>query len=195
MAVISGIVGAVTGKQAADAQSDAARDAANVQREIYYQSREDLQPFRDGGVNALGALQFETGLVPQPDGYSGFRATPGYQFRVNEGARAIQSGAAARGGLNSGATMKALTRFGQDIAGEEYGNYLNRLGAMSGTGQVATNSMNAAGQNYAAGAGNALMAGGAARASGYNAIGQGIQQGLQGAGQIAGFGYGQGWFG
>lgn len=276
MAVISGIVGAISGKKGADAQADAARDAAGVQREIFEQTREDFGPYRDAGYNALAALQYELGLAGRPmmggvlspeqtnrlaintitgptqieyqntvrgvgrdpiesrepvvipgrlsysvngqtfdtmdaaqsyvdaekakitagaTPYRGFTKTPGYDFRMREGMNAIQASAAARGGLNSGATMKALGRFGQDYAASEYGTYLNRLGAMAGVGQTATGTVANAGQNYAAGAGNALMAAGQARASGYNAIGQGVQNTLGGVGQIAGFGYGQGWFG
>jgi hypothetical protein len=104
----------------------------------------------------------------------GFEETPGYAFRVGEGQKAIERSAAARGGLNSGATMKALQRFGQGIAAEEYGTYLNRLGAMSGTGQVATQNLGSMGQAAAGQAGNALMQAGNARASGYQAVGNAL---------------------
>lgn len=118
--------------------------------------------------------------------YGGFTETPGYQFRFDEGQKAIERSAAARGGMNSGATMKALTRFGQNIAADEYNNYLNRLSSVAGAGQVATSQVAQAGQNYATGAGNALMAGGRARASGYEAISQGVNYGLSGPTRLAG---------
>lgn len=45
---------------------------------------------------------------------------PGYAFRLKSGQEAIESGAAARGGLTSGATLKALGRYGQDLGSQEY---------------------------------------------------------------------------
>jgi hypothetical protein len=56
-----------------------------------------------------------------------FQADPGYQFRLNEGNKAIGR-ATSTGALPSGgATLKALTRFGQDYASGEYGNAYNRF--------------------------------------------------------------------
>lgn len=52
----------------------------------------------------------------QKDAFAAFRDTPGYQFGLDEGAKTVQASAAARGGLNSGATLKALTKFGNDYA-------------------------------------------------------------------------------
>lgn len=101
------------------------------------------------------------------DRYQGFEASPGYEFMQQEGSRAIDRSAAARGGLNSGATMRAQQRYGQGLAAQEYGNYLNRLAAMSGTGQTAASNIGSLGASSAANQGNALMAGGQARASGY----------------------------
>ena len=56
-----------------------------------------------------------------------YQQTPGYDFRMQEGARRIEQSAAARGGLFSGQTGKALTQYGQDYGTQEYDNYLSRL--------------------------------------------------------------------
>ena len=111
-----------------------------------------------GGAAGSNALNFD---------YGGFTETPGYQFRVDQGRQAIERSAAARGGLNSGATMRALQTFGQGMAADEYGTFYNRLGAMSGTGQTQVNSLASLGANSAANQGNSLMQAGNARASGY----------------------------
>ena len=111
-----------------------------------------------GGAAGSNALNFD---------YGGFKETPGYQFRVDQGRQAIERSAAARGGLNSGATMKALQGYGQGMAADEYGTFYNRLGAMSGTGQTQVNSLASLGANSAANQGNSLMQAGNARASGY----------------------------
>lgn len=51
----------------------------------------------------------------------------GYQFRLGEGKKAIDNTAAARGGLVSGATLKALSDYNSGLASEEYGNAFNRF--------------------------------------------------------------------
>lgn len=115
------------------------------------------------------------------DPYGGFRASPGYQFAYDEGMRALDRSAAARGSLRGGGFTRAITRYGQGIADQEFNNYANRLASIAGIGQSATQSTAAFGQNSAnnissayqsggAGQANALMAGGAARASGYTGI-------------------------
>lgn len=107
--------------------------------------------------------------------------TPGYQFRLGEGIKALDRSAAARGRLRSGAQVKAITKFGQDYATNEYDNMLRRFYNLAGVGQNATTTTGQFGQY----AGNALAQGylgaGQARASGYinkaNAITGPINQG------------------
>lgn len=110
---------------------------------------------------------------------------PGYQFRLEEGLKAINALAANRGSLDSGATLKALTRYGQDYAGNEYQNAFNRdaankerkynmLAGVSGTGQTTATNIGTFGANTAnniaenyLGAGNARAAGQVARGAGW----------------------------
>jgi len=55
-----------------------------------------------------------------------FVKDPGYQFRMDEGAKAVQGSAAAQGGLLSGAAMKAMQRYSQGYASNEFANAFNR---------------------------------------------------------------------
>lgn len=55
-----------------------------------------------------------------------FQASPGYNFRMQEGVDALDRSAAARGGLFSGRQGKALTDFAGNLASAEYGNWYNR---------------------------------------------------------------------
>lgn len=116
-----------------------------------------------------------SGMTP---GFDGFKASPGYQFRLSEGLKAIERSAAARGGLRSGATMKSIGRFADGTASSEYENFANRLAALAGVGQSATGSTAAAGQAFASGTGANLNAAGAARASAYANTGNAINQGV-----------------
>lgn len=101
--------------------------------------------------------------------FAGFYASPDYQLSFNEGQKAIENGAAARGGLLSGNTAKAVTQFGQNLAANQYGNYRNTLNSIAGTGQVANQATTAAGQNYANQFANSNAQIGAANANRYNA--------------------------
>jgi hypothetical protein len=131
----------------------------------------------------------QTGYVQpneNPGGVEGgynFMTDPGYNFRFNEGQRALETGAAARGGLLSGGFAKKMARYGQDYASNEYTNVYNRISNIAGLGQVSAgqsgNYAMMAGQGMANAAGNA----GYARASGYTAGGNIWGNALQSGGQ------------
>ncbi len=105
-------------------------------------------------------------------------ATPGYQFRLNQGLQGIDRSAAARGGLNSGAALKALQRYGEGLASEEYGNFANRLASLIGLGQTAATTTGGWGINTGQNLAQNLANIGASRGSSYanqaNMWGQGI---------------------
>jgi len=63
-----------------------------------------------------------------------FHTGPGYGFALDQGTQAALRGASAAGMLNSGNTLTALTQFGQGLADQEYGSWLDRLNGVSGQG-------------------------------------------------------------
>jgi hypothetical protein len=95
------------------------------------------------------------------------RTSPGYQFRLDQGVQARDRAAAARGMSLSGRQQKELERFGQGLASQEYGNRLNRLAGLAGTGQTATSNTASLGANYAQGAGQNMLRAANARGSSY----------------------------
>jgi hypothetical protein len=136
---------------------------------MFYKGREDTAPWRKAGENALTKLVSKVNAGPGK-----YTASPGYEFRVAEGEKAIERSAAAKGGLFSGRTGKELTRFGQDYATADYQNFLDNYyksltpyQSLAGVGQT-TASQDAANGNAVAAniAGNTINAGNAA-ASGY----------------------------
>lgn len=56
---------------------------------------------------------------------SSFRASPDYEFRVQQGNRALAAQASAGGRLMSGSRLKAAQQFGQNIADAEYTDWRN----------------------------------------------------------------------
>lgn len=185
----SAVLGAASSRSAAKTQANAAGQAADLQREQFERQLELQAPFREAGVRALNKLEAASEYTPF--GMDQFQADPGYAFRFQQGQKALERSAAARGGLISGNTGGALQQFGQGLASQEYQNAFNRyqaerqarlgpLQSLAGVGQTSVNQLGAAGQNYAMGMGEALGAGAQARASGYmgaaNAIGGGVGQ-------------------
>jgi len=167
-----------------------------------YRGGSTKQSIDEQGLSAAIQNMLAGSAQPQGEDYGSlmrdftmadYQADPGYAFRQQEGMKGIEGGAAARGGLLSGGALKAIQKYGQDLASQEYGNAFNRftgqqtnkynkLAGMVNTGQGATNQLtNAAGQfgsNQASniiGAGNAQAAGQVGSANAWNqAIGQGV---------------------
>jgi hypothetical protein len=149
------------------------------------------EPFRQAGVNALPELIAASRY--QPFDMEQFQQDPGYAFRMKEGLRALENTAAARGGLMSGNQMRGITRFGQELGSQEYGNAFNRYQAeraarlnplQSLTGMGQTTAANIAGQagQFGQAMGTNIIGAGNARASGYmgaaNALSNAVSQGL-----------------
>jgi hypothetical protein len=62
---------------------------------------------------------------------------PGYQAELTQGIDAIQKAASSRGYVGSGRILKELNSWGQNTLSTYYGNTLNRLAALAGSGQQA----------------------------------------------------------
>ena len=119
-------------------------------------------------------------------------------FRRDEGVKARDRSAAARGNVLSGGQQKAIEQFGQDIGSEEWTNHFNRLMGLSGGGEVATSNANSTAAGLTGAGSNLLYQGGAFRGSAYaqgaNALASGIGNGMQNAlflGTLAGGGLGR----
>jgi len=168
----SSVIGASAAGKAANAQSDAAKYAADLQQQQYNQTRTDMTPWREAGGKAIG--QLSDMLKP---GYD-YTTSPGYQFRFNEGLRALDSSAASKGLLLSGGQVKAAERYGQGIGADDFDRSFNRVASVASGGQQVNTTLGQLGQQAASNAGNAVIQGGQARASGYigqaNAINNGI---------------------
>jgi len=141
------------------------------------------------GTNADGtAVTLPAGLnvdTSSPDygkyardfGMSDFTTDPGYAFRLDQGNKALNAAAAARGGMISGNALTAAQNYGQQMGSQEYQNAYNRyqtnranqlqpLQSLMGIGQTSTNALTNAAGAYGTAAGNNALAAGNAQASG-----------------------------
>lgn len=176
-AVAASLIGANASRSAAGTQAQAADRASAAELEMFNQTRNDMAPWREAGGRALTTLESRLPELTRRFSLADFLKDPGYDFRLSEGEKAINRAAAARGSWDSGATGKALTRYGQDYASGEYGNAYNRFGqdqanefnryaAISGIGQTAAQQVGQAGAGATARSNDALLSGAAARGAG-----------------------------
>ena len=202
-----GMIARSGARRAARAQERAAQSAEQTQREMFERQIALQEPFRQGGMTAQQQIMQLLGIggdasmpgfgsMARPFGQQDFEQDPGYAFRQAEGMRALERSAAARGGLMSGAQMKGIQRFGQDLASQEYGNAFNRfqieraarlnpLQSLMGSGQSAANVMTGATGQAGSNIGQMQLGAGQARASGYVGGANALAGALQGIGQAA----------
>ena len=67
---------------------------------------------------------------------SSITSTPGYEFAYNQGLEAVNRTAAAKGQLGSGNRLYDLTKYGQGLASQTYGNTISQLGNFLNKTQV-----------------------------------------------------------
>jgi len=138
-----------------------------------------MAPWRTAGGNALAQLVAKMNAGP-----GDYTKSPGYEFRLSEGNKAVERSAAARGNVLGAGTLKALSRYNEDYATSDYDNFLRRyyesltpLQSLSGVGQSTASQTASLGAQAAGnianttmagaqGVGNALLTRGQANASG-----------------------------
>lgn len=189
VSLIGGNQQARSAEKASAAANDASRYALDKQIELQ-------EPFRQAGITGQNRLMELLGIggTTTAPGYgkygrdfsmADFEQDPGYAFRLEQGQKALERSAAARGGLISGNTGGALQKFGQGLASEEYQNAFNRyqinrsnqlapLQSLFGAGQTAATTL---GQNYGnygnttgTNTGNMMLAASQARRSSYGDV-------------------------
>ncbi len=121
------------------------------------------QPFMTAGTQGVGALSSAMGLggdngqagygsLVTPFSMQQFQEDPSYQFRLGEGEKAIERARASRGSSMSPDAIKELTKYGSNLASQEYGDAFERnraeqsdlygrLSGMAGMGQETAGSM------------------------------------------------------
>lgn len=206
-AVIGAATTAYTSSKAADAQVAATDKASQTQlalgkqsndllQQQYEQTRSDLEPYRTAGSQNLTELQSRLPFLTSPIEMTqeNLEKTPGYQFTKEQGLKAVQNSAAARGLGVSGAALKGAATFTTGLADQTYKdqfalentnrqNAYDRLMGLVTVGgnaaaQTATIGNKAAttqaGVNTATGQGVAsnTIGAGNAQAAAYNATGQ-----------------------
>ena len=157
---------------AAQQQLKTATNKANAQLSPYLQT---------GGAASTAAGNY-LGLNGEGNNTSAsdiLAASPGYQFQLDQGNRALAAQQAASGSLNSGAAQKAAQQFGTGLANQTAQQYFSNLQNTAGQGLGAagqygnnTTAMGTAGAASNIATGNTLAqllaSGNSKRVTGYN---------------------------
>lgn len=180
--IIGGLIGGV-GSLVGGLTSSGSDGAASKQALTgynYLAGNQANQTAQSAGITATNGAtstqntenQLLTGDQSSP-AFANYLDSTGYNFQKQQGEAALTGSAAARGILNSGATAKALTSYGQNLASTGFNNYLGNLSNLNtqqqNTSNTGVNAAGAVGIAGTAGGGNAssaTQAGGANLANG-----------------------------
>ena len=161
--------------QAGQLQADAARAGEQGINDRFNQTRDDFANVRNTGdaardqqanllgLNGTGAQQTATNAIQE---------SPSQQFLRKRAERSLLQNSAAIGGIGGGNVRSDLVQQGVGFAQQDLDNQFNRLGSLSGAGNVATSNVGTLGSNAAQGAANMGQRAAEAQASGILGAGQ-----------------------
>lgn len=86
------------------------------------------------GSNIIASLLGLNGSDAGTNAFNQFKDSSGYNFIRDEGVNGITTNKAARGLLNSGSTLKAITNYSSNLANNFLNNYLTSMMGLSNTG-------------------------------------------------------------
>jgi hypothetical protein len=198
------LIGSNAAENAADTQADAANRASDLQMQQFQQMQQNLAPYMQLGTSTIPMLQKMLGgdRLNTPFSFNPtmqqLEQTPGYQFTLQQGNKALDNAMAAKGLSLSGAQLKGLDAYNTGLASQtfqqQYQNALqnfntnygqaadqyNRAAGLVGLGQNAAAGVGNAGLQTASNVGNNIMGGANALASGQIGSANALSGGLSG---------------
>lgn len=178
--LISGFMGAQAAGNAANAYTNAANQGLQYNKEMYNDIKGQAQPYQTlgtTGANAYNANINNGYFTAQPTMNDLTTLMPNYAFGLKQGMGQFNAGLNAAGGAVSGNAIQGGQQFTQDYAGNQLQNAFNNyqtnrqnvasnLGAATGYGLNANQTVSNAGVGAASNASNLLSSIGNAQAAG-----------------------------
>lgn len=168
------------------------KKAVGAQEDYYDEAVSYLEPYRTVGQGAVYSLADLYGLptAANPEGgqplsdeaLAAFERSPDYQFALEQGIKARDRSAAAKGMLLSGGAERELAEFSSGLASQNFGNYFNRLLQLSQLGETAAGSSANAALTTGRGVGETYLDMGRGLASGRAGIADAKAGGITNAG-------------
>lgn len=151
-AIIGGGASIISSNKASKTAKNAA-DASNaLAREQYNRNEANLSPYMGQGPLATQTINGLLGLggnQAQSDAaFNTFKSSTGYESRLAEGNRGVNAALGASSIRDSGAAVKAASKFNQNFASNEFGNYLGNLQNQQALGMSAASALAGVSQNY-----------------------------------------------
>lgn len=147
--IAQGALGGMGQSSASKAMADVAKQQLEWTKQVYGNAQKDIKPYTHLGE--VGATGYEANLpyltsrygmedyrqsplyTPMVRNLAELQATPGYQFQLQQGLQGVQQGAAAKGGLLSGAAGQAMNNYAQGQAAQGYQSAWERAQKAYGT--------------------------------------------------------------
>ena len=205
--IASSLIGASSASSAANDQKNAANNQLKFNENLLNAQTTREAPFLTPAYNAeaslaagttTGAGGVGTGALNAPFNPANLDQTPGYQFEMQQGLEALGDAQSAQGGatggplgVGGGNQLKAITQFGQGLAGTTYQQQLqdymaqqsqqyNELQGIVGTGQNAIAGIGGANSTAAGQISSAFAGQGNAASAGAIGVGNALSSGLSG---------------
>lgn len=152
--VVDGLFSSSKSKKAAKAVTDAADKNNATALNIYDQNKANLTPFMATGakagttINDFLGLNGVAGSADAANKFNAFKTAGGYNFNLDNGADALNSGNASKGLLKSGAALKALTKYQTGLADTYSQGWLGDLQGQQSSGLSAANGLAGVGSAF-----------------------------------------------
>jgi hypothetical protein len=104
------------------------------------QANAALAPYSTTGASAdtqEGSLLGLNGPAAATAAMGNFQSSPGYKYAVQQGLQTVDAGAAQRGMLTSGQTIKAEQTLGNNLANQNFSSYIGNLNSLANYGVTA----------------------------------------------------------
>jgi len=125
-----GIYGLFAQNNAEQAQQAAAQQAQQQLQQAYQQSQQYEQPYMQMGGQAatqLGGMISSGAFNQAPENFQyNYQEDPAFRNQLAVGNQQVMANAGSMGSLFSGATMKALQKYGVNMANQNYNENFNR---------------------------------------------------------------------
>lgn len=171
---VGGFIGDITGSNAAaEAQTNAANQAAQLQKQMFDKTQANLSPFMQAGTEALPGLTNLLNPIDETQALSDYYNSDQYALMGSQAQNNLLAASEAMGGMGNTSTANSLQmiapQMGQQHLGQLYARQaddFNRHMGVVNMGQNAAANLGNAGQNYASQAGQAYQQAGQAQAQG-----------------------------
>jgi hypothetical protein len=152
-AVVGGATSISANNKAAKVAKQTAATNNALQQQVFNDNKAMMAPYVATGSKATQSIEALLGLTGDTNAanaaFDAYKNSTEYTSRLAEGNKQVTAALGGKGLLDSGAAQKALLKYGQTFASNEFGNYLGNLQGQQQVGLSASGKQVDLAQNYA----------------------------------------------